>query len=116
MTIQLDHADAAYAPGQPIAGTVAWDLDRKAERVVVRLVWRSTGQADDDIGVAAKQELDAGSRKGEGTFRFPPLQGPHGFAGKLFKAPRKVQATTGPVSTIGQKSFTLSLTKQAVGL
>ncbi len=114
--IQFNQEDAAFAPGEPIAGTVAWDLPRKAERVVVRLVWRTTGECAEDIGVAAEQELDTTSRKGQGTFHFPSIDGPYSFTGKLFQVRWTVQATSDPIGTIGQQPFTLAPTKQAVGL
>ncbi|MEM9346822.1 MAG: hypothetical protein AAGB26_09420 [Planctomycetota bacterium] len=114
ITIELDQADAAYTPGQAMTGRVAWDLEHKAEAIVVRQAWKTNGRGEQDIGLGGEQRLTCHTREGEATFELPALDGPYSYQGKLFGIRWMLEVTAEPHGPKAWQAFTLSPTRSAI--
>lgn len=116
MTIQLDRDDRAYVPGEPITGTVKWDLDPGSERIIVRLLWQTSGKGTQDTGLAHELQWDMVPLSGEREFEFPGVEGPYSFSGKLITVGWLVEAIAEPGDAFAEQSFSVSPTGAEVTL
>ncbi|MEM1356169.1 MAG: hypothetical protein AAGC44_14100 [Planctomycetota bacterium] len=114
ITLTLDRDDAAYVPGEPITGTVAWDVPGDLDRVVLRLFWRTEGKGTQDVGVAEEVEFDLVSRRGSRGFSFSGLVEPYSFSGQLVSIVWAIEAIAKPSGDVVRRPLTFSPTGQEV--
>lgn len=114
LTIQLEREEADYAPGEPIAGMVTWDLEIPADEIAIGLTWRTSGKGDTEVGLAGEQQLACASQQGSKRFHFPGIHGPYSFKGKLFTLEWRIQVTTGTAGASTQKRLTIAPSREAI--
>ena len=114
LTIQPDRPDRAYVPGEPITGTISWDLAEQPEQIAVRLVWQTAGKGTKDFGVAAEEVFVLQSLRGEHAFSFAGVEGPYSFSGTLITIAWRVEAYTDPGDAHAELALTLSPTGEEV--
>jgi hypothetical protein len=73
----------AFRPGDEVAGTVRWQLDRPPRSLELRLFWYTQGKGDQDVGVVENLPLAETAPVGHRSFRFRLPAGPFSFSGKL---------------------------------
>ena len=103
--IQPDGSRVAYAPGEPLTGTVSWQLDAPATGVEVRLFWYTRGKGTTDVQVVKAKQFDAAGTRGRGDFRFVLPEEPYSFSGKLISLVWALEAIAQP----GDRSQRLEL-------
>lgn len=108
LTLQLDRDDASYVPGEPITGSVAWDLDQAPEGITVRLLWHTSGKGSRDMGVVGEQTWELVSSGGQEPFSFPGIDGPYSFSGRLITVSWVVEAVTQGTDLHTEVPFSLS--------
>jgi len=81
VAVQDDRTD--YRPGQPIIGTVLWELPEAPRSLEVRLFWYTQGKGTQDIGIAEVMEIQNSAPTGEEAFAFEAPQGPFSYSGRL---------------------------------
>jgi len=59
VSIHLDDGRATFAPGQTIAGTITWNLDRAPQRATLALLWTSTSVHSDHLEIASTLDVGA---------------------------------------------------------
>lgn len=114
ITLTLDRPDAAYVPGEPITGTVAWEIPGELDRVVLRLFWHTEGKGTQDVGVAEEVVFDLVSPREQRDFAFAGLIEPYSFSGSLVSILWAVEAIAEPVGEVARVSLTFSPTGQEV--
>lgn len=93
--IHLDGGDA-YAPGQPVSGSVSWELETPATGVEVRLFWYTRGKGTTDVQVVKAQQFAAPGASGRHDFKFMLPEEPYGFSGKLISLVWALEAVVQP--------------------
>jgi len=114
ITLTLDRDDAAYVPGEPITGTVAWDIPGELDRVVLRLFWHTEGKGTQDVGVAEEIVFDLVSSREARPFAFAGLIEPYSFSGTLVSIIWSVEAIAEPISEVARLPLIFSPTGQEV--
>lgn len=94
--IETDGGRDAFAPGEAIAGTVAWRLDAPADSVEVRLFWYTRGKGTTDVQVVKAQHFAAPGAAGRKTFKFVLPAEPYSFSGKLISLIWALEAVVQP--------------------
>lgn len=116
IVIQLDREDAAYVPGEPITGVLAWDLDEDPKSITLRLLWQTSGKGTQDMGVVHEQTYPVQSLREEHVFSLPGVDGPYSFSGKLITLSWMVGAYAQKGHQFGEQPLELSPTGQEVRL
>lgn len=114
LTLKLDRDDASYVPGQPITGTVAWDLSQGPDEITVRLIWQTSGKGTQDVGVAHELNWVAGSLREERDFSFPGIEGPYSFSGELITVGWLVEIVAEPGGEHAEQTLMMSPTGEEV--
>lgn len=116
LLIQLDRDDASYVPGEPITGRVVWELSDAPERVIVRLLWRTSGKGSIDMGFGGEVEWDSVGAHDQRVFSLPGVDGPYSFSGKLITLSWHIEAVAFGTGQSVELPLTLSPTGQEVRL
>jgi len=114
ITIQLDRADTSYVPGEPVTGRVSWRLGEAPKRVIVRLLWHTSGKGSRDTGVAEELTWEPVSPQEERAFSFAGLDGPYSFSGRLITVNWLVEVVAKGTREQAELGFTLSPTGEEV--
>ena len=95
--IELNQPSAAYAPSEPIAGTISWsELDEKTDRIEIRLIWYTSGKGDTDVEVVLAEKVDTPPTNGKANFNFVAPTRPMSFSGKLISLTWAVEVVEFP--------------------
>jgi hypothetical protein len=94
--IQLDGGHDAYRPGEMVSGTVAWELEKHASGVEVRLFWYTRGKGTTDVQVVKAKHFDAPGTSGSRSFKFVLPEEPYSFSGKLISLVWALEAVVQP--------------------
>jgi len=116
LNLRLDRGDGRFVPGEPIIGTVSWDLDESPGSVTVRLYWETSGRGTQDAGVAAEYVFDPAGPSESQDFMFEGIEGPYSFSGKLITLSWKVEAVVKRGNAHAELPITLSPTGEEVRL
>jgi hypothetical protein len=73
----------AYAPGETVAGTARWELDREVDSLELRLAWETDGKGTKDSATVKSIFFDSPGLRGMLDFTFKLPDGPYSFSGKL---------------------------------
>lgn len=108
--LKLDREDTGYVPGEPISGRVSWDLGRSPGRMVVRLLWQTSGKGTQDTGVVAEEVYEMASLRDARVFSFPGVEGPYSFSGKLITVQWLIEAVADKGDAHAEQLLTVSPT------
>ena len=106
--IETDGGRDAFAPGEAIAGTVAWRTDAPADAVEVRLFWYTRGKGTTDVQVVKAQHFDSPGTTGRRTFRFMLPEEPYSFSGKLVSLVWALEAVVQPGDRSARKELVVA--------
>ncbi len=82
--IELAQQPPAFTPGQAIRGQVIWNkLVEPVDKLVIRLIWYTTGKGDRDFAIAADQIMVSPPASESAEFDFRAPARPYSFSGKL---------------------------------
>lgn len=114
--IRLKDDRAEWFPGETLEGTVRWSLDAMPESIELRLFWYTRGKGSEDVRMAERKSLAAGSLEDEQLFSLPlPLE-PYSFSGKLIALIWAVECVALPGKETARAEFTLSHLGAAIEL
>lgn len=84
ITIKFQEPSKSYAPGESIAGTIAWTkLESKTDSLEVRLIWYTEGKGDRDIEIVDVLPFENPGPKDTLNFQFTAPTRPFSFSAKL---------------------------------
>ena len=81
--ITLEGARAAFAPGETIAGEVAWSAPNPPGSLALRLFWYTQGKGTRDVGLVWEEPIDAIAATGRQRFRVKAPEHPPSVSGRL---------------------------------
>jgi hypothetical protein len=115
--IQIEPRDGvtAFRPGDEVAGTVRWRLDRPPASFLLRLLWYTEGAGGQDVGVVESTLLAEPGQEGSSPFRFRLPPGPYSFSGKLISLLWAVEAVVEPGIEPGDGAERLKITMSPTG-
>lgn len=83
LEINLAETSGRYRPGQKVAGSAAWSLEREGGSVELRLFWYTRGKGTEDVQIIAQKVFSYPGRQGQQDFSFDLPDSPFSFSGKL---------------------------------
>lgn len=83
LRIDIDAQRQAFKPGEEVAGTASWKLEKAPKAVELRLFWFTRGKGTQDASVVERLRFDTTSLDGNHSFRFRLPETPYSFSGKL---------------------------------
>ncbi len=83
MSLHLEITDGRdiYLPGDVIHGVAGWELEDAVDRVIVRLVWRTSGKGTADKGRADRVMFSSPALTDAQPFELVLPTGPMSYAG-----------------------------------
>lgn len=105
-----------FRPGEDVMGAAAWQLQKEADAVEVRLFWRTEGKGTQDVGVAATQRFDNTGLSEVREFRLKAPPGPYSFSGRLISLIWALEMVVLPGRDAERLDITISPTGQEVTL
>lgn len=94
--IELHCEPAALRPGQAFTVRLRWELEERPERLVVNLLWYTSGKGDEDIRVVTGETLEDPGPGGERVFEFTAPLHPPSFSGRLISLSWALEALVDP--------------------
>lgn len=115
-SIQIEIRDGvtAFRPGDEVAGTVRWQLDRPPRSLEVRLFWYAAGAGERDVVVVAVLPLADPAAEDHRPFRFQLPVGPFSFSGKVVSLTWAVEAVAEPGDQTGRVEIVVSPTGREI--
>lgn len=113
--ITLDENKHNYKPGELVRGTVEWRFERNLKALEIRLIWKTTGKGDSDMGMVDSivVEVPPGYKKMPFELRMP--SGPYSFSGKLISIMWLLEVVTDPTTERVTRSLAMSPTGSEIG-
>lgn len=81
--IQLADNRTAFSPGETLTGTVAWQLQKRPEEVMLQLVWNTQGKGTTDFEVAETVPFPNPQAHDTRPFTVRLPDSPYSFSGQL---------------------------------
>ena len=114
LTIQLEHNQTAFRPGDVVAGTAGWKLEDQAKQVELRLLWYTQGKGDEDAGLVETMTFEQPNLSDQRSFRFTLPNGPYSFSGSLISLTWALELSTHPGDNCERKEITVSPTGREI--
>lgn len=108
--VTIEEGRRVFAPGDEVAGTVEWHLPGDAERVDLRLHWRTEGKGTQDVDVVAEESWENPGPRGEHPYRFRLPAGPYSFSGTLISLVWGLELVAEPTGRLDLLEITVSPT------
>jgi hypothetical protein len=96
LEIRVDGGRDAFAPGEPIRGTLGWTLEEAPRELTLKLIWYTEGRGDRDVGVARTLSIDAPAAIGNRSFDLAGPGGPYSCSGRLVSIRWALEAACEP--------------------
>ena len=107
---------AHFAPGEELAGAVAWRLDKQPVSLELRLLWFTRGEGEEDAAVVETLRFDAPRQEETRTFRFALPESPYSFTGTVFSLVWALELVAKPTKESTRLEFTLAPDGQEIVL
>jgi hypothetical protein len=101
-------------PGETLALSAMWALDRAPKLLEARLFWYTRGRGIEDLDVVLAEKVPAPAAAGETSFQFKLPNGPYSFSGTLVSLGWAVEFVADQRSA--RWDFTLTPTGKAIVL
>ena len=92
LSIEIDHSQTTFLPGEAIRGRVCRHTGEIPKRVCVRLLWYAQGKGTEDVGVVEELNFEAAGAIGSETFEFVAPPAPWSVSGKLISLIWRLEA------------------------
>jgi hypothetical protein len=83
LTLELAGGRTRFAPGDAIAGTVAWSAPSAPGPIELRLFWYTQGKGTRDVGIETTRRIEAVTPEGREDFSLVAPAHPPSIAGTL---------------------------------
>jgi len=107
LRILLRDQRRSYWPGERIEGGVAWQLDRPAKAIEVRLFYYTKGKGTTDVVVVDQVRFEQPPEQEVRPFQFQLPAGPYSFSGKLISLIWAIELVAFPGQEAERLEFTL---------
>lgn len=114
LTIQLEQSKTAFRPGDVVAGTVRWQLEKQAKEMELRLLWYTRGKGDEDAGLVDTITFDQPGLSDQRSFRFTLPNGPYSFSGSLISLTWALELSAMPGDACERKELTVAPTGREI--
>ena len=116
--IQVETVDGrtSFRPGEPIDGTVRWQLSKPPKSVELRLFWSTEGRGDQDLQIVEAVPFESPEAQDQRAFRVRAPEGPFSFSGRLITLRWALEAVAEPVNEAASCSLTISPTGEEIRL
>jgi hypothetical protein len=114
--VELQQQPAAFAPGEPIRGSVRWSASHPPRSVRVSLLWSTEGRGTRDVGVAHTLNLENPQQNGERPIEFTAPAGPCSFTGELITLEWAVEAVIDPGELAGRATLVIAPLRRPITL
>lgn len=92
LSIEIDHSQTAFLPGETIRGRVRWHVEEIPKRACLRLLWSTQGKGTEDVGVVEERNFETAGAIGSEVFEFTAPPAPWSFSGKLISLIWRLEA------------------------
>ena len=116
LRIRLAGDSRTFRPGEEIAGTASWSLEKDPESVELRLFWRTEGKGTQDTEVAEAVPFEQPLREDRRDFRVRAPASPYSFSGTLVSLVWALEVVTEPGSLAAREDVTVSPTGRPIRL
>ncbi len=116
LTLSFHQDLTRYFPGEPLRGTVSWQLQKDEKQLTVALLWHTSGDSVRNQSVVETLNWETPGLQGQRAFEFILPEAPHSFQGKLITLHWCVEVTARKNKLSESKEFTLSPTGEALRL
>jgi hypothetical protein len=114
--VEIRDGNTSFRPGDPVEGTVFWQLEPPPEEIEVRLFWYTQGKGDQDVGVVETFPFPSPTPTDRRQFRFRLPEGPYSFSGKLISLAWAIEVVAQPGDVAGRAEITVSPTGAEIRL
>ena len=105
-----------FRPGEQIEGGVAWQLDRRAKSIEVRLFYYTKGKGTTDLVVVDHAKFEDPPPERAEKFEFCLPAAPYSFSGKLISFVWAVEAVVLPGKQSARLEFVVSPSGREIDL
>lgn len=116
LAIHITGGSTAFRPGESLTGEVSWRLNEAAERVELRLFWRTKGKGTPESQVAEVVSFDKPLMEERRSFEMVVPAGPYSFSGKLISLVWGLELVVGSGRVSCLEEIVISATGQEVEL
>lgn len=114
LQVETQSGASAFLPGEIVEGVAAWQLDRPAETMELRLFWYTQGKGDQDLQVVETVRFPNPELQDRRGFRVRLPAGPYSFSGKLISLLWALEVVAEPGSRAGRLSLVVSPTRREI--
>lgn len=108
LTITPTEKRAIYAPGETVAGSIHWSLEKTPYSVELRLIWFTRGKGSQDVGIIDRLRFDRPEREDTHRFQFTLPALPLSFSGQLISLIWALELVAEPHETSTRVEFMLA--------
>jgi len=114
LEINLKDGVREFLPGERVPGKASWRLETAEEKMLVSLLWYTSGKGDRDAAVVKSLEF-RGTPSDSVSFEFELPLYPYSFSGKLISLVWAVELAT-PGGEAARKEIVVSPSKREIDL
>ena len=82
--LRINTRRTEFQPGEIIDGSIEWKLPEVPDNLELRLFWYTTGKGDEDVEIAASEQINTQAAAGRQLFRLQIPKVPVSYKGTLF--------------------------------
>lgn len=114
LTIETASGRTKYRPGETLAGTACWSLDKPPAAVEVRLFWYTEGKGTQDILVVDRTRFEVPLAEERRGFSMELPEAPFSFSGKLISLRWALEVVAEPSEEAQRLEIILSPTGKEI--
>lgn len=114
LSIELEQNQAGFRPGDVVAGTAQWRLEKQPQQVECRLIWYTQGKGDQDAGLGEATMFETPGLNDRRGFRFTLPNGPYSFSGSLISLTWALELTVSPGDLCERREITVAPTGREI--
>ena len=107
-SLRLSCDPTAVRPGESLRVQVDWDLTERPEKLVVNLLWYTSGKGDEDIQVVDGETVVDPGTSGSREITFTAPAHPPSFSGRLITLTWAVEALIDPGKLVERRELVIA--------
>jgi hypothetical protein len=116
LAIQLEQNRTAFSPGDPIDGTVQWELPDAPRSVELRLCWYTTGEGSEESELVQTQKFISPTPSERPAFHFVAPTEPYSYLGHLISLHWALELVVQPGNQFEREEIVIGPDAHAVEL
>lgn len=114
LAIAIDNGKFNFFPGEEVAGTASWQLEKEPKMVELRLFWYTAGKGTEDLQVIDGVSFNDSTASGSEKFRFKLPMAPYSFSGQLISLCWALELLVSPGSHAVREEFSMSNSSEEI--